>query len=85
MLVQVMVFVHARNATVRTANVLREMAQVKGHLKDFEPTDNSAAGSAHKAFARCRSKPLAELFQAGFSVHHAGLLRSDRCSSSLIC
>lgn len=29
---QVMVFVHARNATVRTANVLREMATQKQHL-----------------------------------------------------
>ncbi|XP_054270395.1 activating signal cointegrator 1 complex subunit 3 [Macrosteles quadrilineatus] len=75
---QVMVFVHARNATVRTANVLREMAQLKGQLKDFEPGESSAAGLAYKAFSRCRSKQLAELFQAGFSVHHAGLLRSDR-------
>lgn len=73
-----MVFVHARNATVRTANVLREMAQLKGHMKDFEPTESAASGLAYKAFSRSRSKQLAELFQAGFSVHHAGLLRSDR-------
>uniref|UniRef100_A0A1B6L435 U5 small nuclear ribonucleoprotein 200 kDa helicase n=1 Tax=Graphocephala atropunctata TaxID=36148 RepID=A0A1B6L435_9HEMI len=75
---QVMVFVHARNATVRTANVLRETAQLKGHLKDFEPAEGASTGLARKAFSHCRSKQLAELFQAGFSVHHAGLLRSDR-------
>lgn len=71
-------FVHARNATVRTANVLREMAQVKGHIQDFEPPEGAASGLALKAFGRSRSKQLAELFSAGFSVHHAGLLRSDR-------
>ncbi|XP_046669965.1 activating signal cointegrator 1 complex subunit 3-like [Homalodisca vitripennis] len=75
---QVMVFVHARNATVRTANILRETAQLKGHLKDFEPAEGAATGLARKAFSHCRSKQLADLFQAGLSVHHAGLLRSDR-------
>lgn len=75
---QVMVFVHARNATARTANVLREMAQLKGHMKDFEPTESAAMGLALKAFGRSRSKQLSELFVAGFSIHHAGLLRADR-------
>lgn len=75
---QVMVFVHARNSTVRTALILRETAQQRGQLKVFEPESSSAAGLAQKAFAKSRSKQLPELFQCGFSVHHAGLLRTDR-------
>lgn len=75
---QVMVFVHARNSTVRTALVLREIAQQKGQLKVFEPESSSAVGLAQKAFAKSRSKQLSELFQCGFSIHHAGLLRTDR-------
>lgn len=75
---QVMVFVHARNSTVRTALVLREMAQQRGQLKVFEPESSSATGLAQKAFTKSRSKQLPELFQCGFSVHHAGLLRTDR-------
>ncbi|XP_075226481.1 activating signal cointegrator 1 complex subunit obelus isoform X2 [Lycorma delicatula] len=75
---QVMVFVHARNATIRTAMILKEMASQKGQLRLFEPEDGPSAGNARKTFQRARSKQLAELFQAGFSVHHAGLLRSDR-------
>lgn len=73
-----MVFVHARNATIRTAMILKEMASQKGQLRLFEPEDGPSAGNARKTFQRARSKQLAELFQAGFSVHHAGLLRSDR-------
>lgn len=73
-----MVFVHARNATIRTATVFREMAQTRGHLKYFEPEDSSTVGLARKAFTKAKSKQLAELFQCGFSVHHAGLLRADR-------
>lgn len=75
---QVMVFVHARNATVRTANVLKEMALQKGQLKFFEAPDSSSLGQARNALSRSRNKHLAELFQCGFSVHHAGMLRSDR-------
>ena len=73
-----MVFVHARNATVRTANVLREMAGQKNELGFFAPKDSAQAGLAIKAIQRAKSRPLVDLFQYGFSVHHAGLLRSDR-------
>lgn len=76
---QVMVFVHARNATVRTATVLREMAQQKNQLSLFAPNDNgSQLGLAQRAISRSRNKQLAELFQCGLAMHHAGMLRSDR-------
>lgn len=75
---QVMVFVHARNATVRTAMVLKEMALQRNQLKIFEPDENGAVGQAKKALSRSRNKQLGELFPCGFSIHHAGMLRSDR-------
>ncbi|XP_015598741.1 activating signal cointegrator 1 complex subunit 3 [Cephus cinctus] len=73
---QVMVFVHARNATIRTATVLKEMAIKNGTLRLFTPEGNT--GLAQKAFAKSRNKYLGELFSSGFSVHHAGMLRTDR-------
>ncbi|XP_012272228.1 activating signal cointegrator 1 complex subunit 3 [Orussus abietinus] len=73
---QVMVFVHARNATIRTATVLKEMALQNGTLKLFAPDKSSTA--AQKALSRSRNKHLGELFTYGFSVHHAGMLRTDR-------
>ena len=75
---QVMVFVHARNATNRTAMVLKELALQHNQLKLFEPEESGATGQARKALSNSRNKQLAELFAGGFSIHHAGMLRSDR-------
>lgn len=75
---QVMVFVHARNATVRTANVLREMATQKQHLTLFAPDESKELGLAKRSMANSRNKQLNELFQYGIAMHHAGMLRSDR-------
>ena len=75
---QVMVFVHARNATVKTAMTLLELAQNKGHTEAFLPDDCPQYGVAQKAIAKSRNKQLKELFDGGFSCHHAGMLRSDR-------
>ncbi|KAL4717222.1 hypothetical protein ACJJTC_017109 [Scirpophaga incertulas] len=75
---QVMVFVHARNATHQTAMVLKELAQKKGHLKHFEPEDSGGFVKAKKAIGSSPNKILAELFSFGFACHHAGMLRSDR-------
>lgn len=73
-----MVFVHARNATARTAMVLREMASQRGQLKIFQTQDQPQYGLAYKSISRSHNKQLVELFSSGFAVHHAGMLRSDR-------
>lgn len=75
-----MVFVHARNATVRTANVLKEMAQQKGVLKAFESTPSQGYSQALRIVSKSRYKQLGDLFPHGFAMHHAGMLRSDRYS-----
>lgn len=75
---QVMVFVHARNGTLRTAENLIKIAQEMGKTEDFLPDDGPDVANARKEMARSRNKKLLELFDAGFGVHHAGLLRADR-------
>ncbi|KAK4325026.1 hypothetical protein Pmani_004371 [Petrolisthes manimaculis] len=75
---QVMVFVHARNGTLRTAENLIKLAQESGRTKDFMPDEGPDVTRAKKDIGRSRNKRLAELFDNGFGVHHAGLLRSDR-------
>lgn len=75
---QVMIFVHARNATVRTATVMREMAQVRQQLSLFAPESSTDFGLAQRAISKSRNKQLNELFQYGIAMHHAGMLRSDR-------
>ena len=73
-----MVFVHARNATVKTGMTLLEMAQNRGATEAFLPDDSAQYGLAQKAMAKSRNKQLAELFNGGFGCHHAGMLRTDR-------
>ena len=79
---QIMVFVHARNATVKTAMALLEKARNKGQTGLFEPDGEEITGSqvgqARKLMSKSRNNQLVELFQAGFGIHHAGMLRSDR-------
>jgi activating signal cointegrator complex subunit 3 len=73
-----MVFVHARNATLKTALKLRDMAKEQGDIELFRPEQSREYGDAQKQMSRSRNKQLREIFDEGLAVHHAGLLRSDR-------
>ncbi|CAK9255752.1 unnamed protein product [Sphagnum jensenii] len=76
---QAMVFVHSRKDTVKTARILVEIAQrnaEQGHFNDL--TNMPQYGMMKKEVSRSRNRELGELFESGFGVHHAGMLRSDR-------
>ena len=75
---QTMVFVHARNETVRTAMYLAESARNHGDEQYFTATPGAQYGDAAKHVDKSRNKQLRELFPAGFAIHHAGMLRQDR-------
>ncbi|XP_076373679.1 activating signal cointegrator 1 complex subunit obelus isoform X2 [Tachypleus tridentatus] len=75
---EVMVFVHARNATVRTAIILKEMAQNKGQLYLFCADQNPQFGAVEKQINKSRNHQLKDLFRYGFAIHHAGMVRTDR-------
>ncbi|WWC72186.1 uncharacterized protein I206_106146 [Kwoniella pini CBS 10737] len=75
---QVMVFVHARKETVKTAQKLKEMAIEEGVSTFFERTDHPKFGLYKRDIGTSRNKEMKELFDAGFGIHHAGMLRSDR-------
>jgi len=47
-----MVFVHARNATVRTAMALREKAKNNGHICHFLSPQGSDYGQAEKQVSK---------------------------------
>ncbi|KAK6170203.1 hypothetical protein SNE40_018654 [Patella caerulea] len=75
---QVMVFVHARNETVRTAMTLLEMARNQGDIQLFAPNNSSRYGDFQKSASHSRNRQLKELLPEGFGIHHAGMLRQDR-------
>lgn len=61
-----MVFVHARNATVRTAMGLREKAKNNGHICYFLPTQGPDYGQSEKqvsdSFALLKQEPFMYTF-----------------------
>jgi antiviral helicase SLH1 len=75
---QVMVFVHARKETVKTAQALRETALADGTLDDFSTQEHPTFSLFRRDIGTSRNKEMKELFNDGFGIHHAGMLRSDR-------
>lgn len=77
---QVMVFVHARKETVKTAQMLRELANAEGIADFFNAgkEDHPRLDYFKKELGQSRNREMKELFDHGFGIHHAGMLRSDR-------
>jgi activating signal cointegrator complex subunit 3 len=74
---QLMIFVHARNSTQRVATKLREMISLNNKIELFQP-NLSDHPEAARSINTCRNKLLRDLFNIGFGVHHAGMVRQDR-------
>ncbi|GBG24263.1 Activating signal cointegrator 1 complex subunit 3 [Hondaea fermentalgiana] len=78
---QVMIFVHSRKDTGKTARALLEAAQKKavGIFETAERVINKKSRDLFaKDVAKSKSGEVRELFQSGIGVHHAGMLRADR-------
>ncbi|KAG2182998.1 hypothetical protein INT44_005979, partial [Umbelopsis vinacea] len=75
---QVMVFVHARKETVKTAQMLKEEVLNEGIASVFDATQTEKFDNYRRAVSRSKNKELREMFPYGFGMHHAGMLRSDR-------
>jgi antiviral helicase SLH1 len=75
---QVMVFVHARKETVKSALALKESASLDGMLEDFSCEEHPQWAMFRRSIGESRNKEMKQLFDSGFGIHHAGMLRSDR-------
>ncbi|KAI0650624.1 Sec63-domain-containing protein [Trametes meyenii] len=75
---QVMVFVHARKETVKTAEALKEAAHADGVLDEFLCDDHPQHAIFRRDVGTSRNKEMKQLFDNGFGIHHAGMLRTDR-------
>lgn len=73
-----MVFVHSRKETVKSALALREAALAEGTLDDFSCQEHPMYGFFRRDIGMSRNKEMKQLFDNGFGIHHAGMLRSDR-------
>eukprot|EP00658_Telonema_sp_P-2_P075329 TRINITY_DN6483_c0_g2_i2.p1 TRINITY_DN6483_c0_g2~~TRINITY_DN6483_c0_g2_i2.p1 ORF type:complete len:312 (-),score=93.88 TRINITY_DN6483_c0_g2_i2:38-973(-) len=75
---QVMVFVHARNETAKTARALSQLAELNGNTNLFSTVEDPQYDTAARRAEKSRNQIVRELFATGFGCHHAGMLRSDR-------
>ncbi len=75
---QVMVFVHSRKDTVKTARTFIQMATDQQCLDLFDCQDVPGYGAAAKDLRSTKGRELRELVPKGFGTHHAGMPRSDR-------
>lgn len=75
---QVMVFVHSRKDTVKSAESLKELATQDGDLEIFSCQENPQFEFYRRDIGRSKNKEMKQLFDLGFGIHHAGMLRTDR-------
>jgi len=75
---QVMVFVHSRKDTVKTAQMLLEKAQEEAVQDLFDPTGHEGYSNAVRDVKQSKGREIRELVAKGMGTHHAGMPRSDR-------
>ncbi len=75
---QVMVFVHARKETVKAALALLEAASKEDILHEFSCEEHPNFRHFRREIGTSRNKEMKQLFDDGFGIHHAGMLRTDR-------
>ncbi len=75
---QVLIFVHSRAETVKTAKALRDMALESGALGRFVPEGSASEEILKEESETAKNADLKDLLMHGFGVHHAGLARTDR-------
>jgi antiviral helicase SLH1 len=63
---QVMVFVHARKDTVKTAQTLREKAMAEGIIDLLDPNENDKYAGCKRDMGASRNREMKELAAAGF-------------------
>ena len=75
---QVLIFVHSRKETAKTARAIRAMAEEKDTLGRFMVEDSASQEICKEMAETVKNADLKELLPFGFGIHHAGMVRSDR-------
>jgi pre-mRNA-splicing helicase BRR2 len=75
---KVLIFVHSRAETVKTARALVDMVLENGAIEQFVPEGSSTSEILREEAENCKSPDLADLLVHGFAIHHAGMARADR-------
>ncbi|CAL5363407.1 unnamed protein product [Camellia sinensis] len=75
---QVLVFVHSRKETAKTAHSIRDTALANGSLGRFLKEDSGSREILKSHTELVKSNDLKDLLPYGFAIHHARMVRADR-------
>jgi pre-mRNA-splicing helicase BRR2 len=75
---QVLVFVHSRKETAKTARFVRDMAIEKETIAQFVKADSAVREILNEEAGNVKDSNLKDLLPFGFGIHHAGMNREDR-------
>ena len=75
---QVLIFVHSRKETAKTAKAIRDTALANDTLGRFLKEDSASREILHTHTDLVKSNDLKDLLPYGFAIHHAGMTRTDR-------
>ena len=75
---QVLIFVHSRKETSKTARALRDMAIQKQDLQKFIKDESRSKELLTHVSESVENLEVKELLPSGFCIHHAGLSKDDR-------
>lgn len=75
---QIIVFVHSRKDTARTATLIRDALLELGELGKVLSSDSGTKEVLSLEAENIKDASLKDLIPTGFAVHHAGLSREDR-------
>uniref|UniRef100_A0A2P2L2Z5 RNA helicase n=1 Tax=Rhizophora mucronata TaxID=61149 RepID=A0A2P2L2Z5_RHIMU len=75
---QVLIFVHSRKETAKTARAIRDSALANDTLGRFLKEDSASREILQSHTDIVKSNDLKDLLPYGFAVHHAGMTRGDR-------
>ncbi|XP_034244319.1 putative U5 small nuclear ribonucleoprotein 200 kDa helicase isoform X1 [Thrips palmi] len=75
---QVLVFVHSRKETGKTARAIRDMCLEKDSLGQFLKEGSASMEVLRTEAEQVKNSELRDLLPYGFAIHHAGMSRVDR-------
>lgn len=75
---QVLIFVHSRAETGKTAKALRDLAIERDELSLFVRDGGATQEILREESASAKSVELKDVLSYGFAIHHAGMAREDR-------
>ncbi|OVA00708.1 Helicase [Macleaya cordata] len=75
---QVLIFVHSRKETAKTARAIRDTALANDTLSRFLKEESASREILQSHTELVKSNDVKDLLPYGFAIHHAGMARGDR-------